>query len=322
MRIVSLDEILSVLPSIDTVAAMEEAFVAYSDGRAVVPPVGELEFENPPGDVHVKYGFLEGGEHFVVKIASGFYDNPRLGLASSNGLMMLFERRTGRPSALLLDEGHLTDVRTAAAGAVAARHLAPPTVDRIGILGTGTQARLQLQYLQDVTGCRDVVVWGRSSEGSDAFRDAMAAFGFSVAVADDPGSVARNCDLVVTTTPSRSPLLQAEDLRRGSHITAVGSDTPGKQELGVNVLAAADRVVVDSLVQCLERGEIAAAVAAGRLRDADVVELGAVVADPSKGRAGEDQTTIADLTGVAVQDMAIAEAVYSAVVGGVLGGRG
>ena len=129
--------------------------------KAVVPPVGELVLQDPPGDVHIKYGYLTDDDYYVIKIASGFYENPKLGLPSSNGLMLVFEQKTGELRSILLDEGHLTDVRTAVAGAIAARYLAPSNVSRIGILGTGIQARLQLQYLQPVTSCRDVIVCGR-----------------------------------------------------------------------------------------------------------------------------------------------------------------
>lgn len=163
-------QIRDVLPKIDLIAAMEEAFVAYSSGRAVIPPVGELNFENPTGDVHLKYGYLKGGRHYVVKIASGFYDNPKRGLASSQGLMLLFDQHTGVPVAVLMDEGRLTDLRTAAAGAVAAKHLAPPEVECIGIVGAGIQAREQLRALAAVTPCRQVMVWARREAAASTLR--------------------------------------------------------------------------------------------------------------------------------------------------------
>ena len=119
-QVIRLDAIREVLPRLDLVRLMEEGFVAYSAGRAVVPPVGELLFEDPPGDTHIKYGFIRGGDHYVIKVASGFYDNPTLGLSSSQGVVLLFSQKTGVFEAALLDEGHLTDVRTAAAGAAAA----------------------------------------------------------------------------------------------------------------------------------------------------------------------------------------------------------
>ncbi len=311
MKTITLPEIKAVLPSLDLVPAIEAGFVAYSDGRAVVPPVGELLL--PGGDVHIKYGYLRGDSGYVIKIASGFYDNPKLGLASSNGLMLLFRQQTGELLSILLDEGHLTDVRAAVAGAIAARHLAPGNVERIGIVGTGTQARLQLEYLMPWTACRQVLVWGRGEAQLERYRRDMVAQGFSIETTQDSGSILRTCNLVVTATPSTKPLLHAADLRPGTHITAMGSDTPQKQELDAAILARADVVVADSIAQCLERGEIHHAIQSGHIAARDVVELGYVIAGRASGRRSDDQITVADLTGVAVQDIAIATAVYAAL---------
>ncbi|MEM7354108.1 MAG: ornithine cyclodeaminase family protein [Acidobacteriota bacterium] len=313
MRVIDLDQIRQALESVDVLEEVAAGFVAYSHGESVVPPVGELVLEDPPGDVHIKYGYLRGGETYVIKIASGFYDNPKRGLPSSNGLMLVFDRETGQPQAILLDEGYLTDVRTAAAGALAARHLAPSSVQRIGIVGAGIQARLQLEYLAQICDCRQVLAWGRSPDAMARYRDDMAAKGFDVEIACDSAEVAAGCDLIVTTTPSTEPLLRAADVRPGTHITAMGSDTPGKQELDAALLGRADRVVADSIVQCRERGEIAHALQAGLVREKDLVELGSVIVGDAVGRTAEDQITVADLTGVAVQDIQIATAVVGAL---------
>ncbi len=313
MRVVELAEIERALEAIDLVPAIEEAFVAYSAGRAVVPPVGELLFENPPGEVHIKYGYLRDGAHFVVKVASGFYGNPALGLPSGDGLMLMFEQRTGRPVATLVDRARLTDVRTAVAGAIAARALAPPDISSVGVLGAGVQAKLQVVELNKLVPCRHVVVWGRREEAVEAYRREMAELGFTVDAADEPAEVASRCRLIVTATPSKVPLLHLEDVHAGTHITAVGSDTVGKQELEASILGRADRIVADSLSQCRERGEIAHALAEGLIGEDDVVELGNVLAGGGGGRGGDEEITVADLTGLAVQDVQAAEAVWRAV---------
>jgi len=313
MKILKLDRIREALAPIDLLPGLEAGFVAYSRGRAVVPPVGELLLEEPPGEVHIKYGYIQGGDYYVIKIASGFYENPRRGLPSGNGMMLVFHRETGEPVAALLDEGHLTDVRTAAAGAIVARYLAPRRVRRIGILGSGVQARLQLLYLKEATDCTDVIAWGRSPERLERYREEMSAKGYTVETASEPGGVAAEANLIVTTTPATAPLLAADQIRPGTHITAVGSDTPTKQELDVGVLARADLVVGDSILQCRERGEIHHALGAGSLRERDVVELGKILAAETPGRTADDQITVADLTGVAVQDIQIATAVLDAV---------
>jgi len=312
MRRIEADEIRRLLPGVDLLPRIEAAFVAYSAGRSVVPPVGELLFRDPPGDVHIKYGYLEGERYFVVKIASGFYDNPRLGLPSGDGLMLLFEQRTGEPAALLLDRGYLTDVRTAVAGAVAARHLAPPVVDRIGIVGTGVQARLQLEHLRGVTACREALVWGRSPDHADSFCTDLASSGFTVQRAADVETLATECRLIVTATPATAPLLRGAWLRPGTHVTAVGADTAAKRELDADVYRRAAVVVADSIEQCRTRGELHHALDDGAFRLERVVELGDVIAGKAGGRGGPLQITVADLTGVAVQDVAIAAAVLEA----------
>ena len=314
-RLIAADEISRALPHINVVAAMERAFVAYSEGRAVVPPVGELEFEKPPGDVHIKYGYVRGEEFYVIKVASGFYENPALGLSSSDGLMLLFRQRTGELAAILLDEGRLTDVRTAAAGAACAKHLAPREVRCIGIVGTGIQARLQLEWLKGVVTCREAVVWGRDDDRLAACAADMTALGFTIVLTRDIRRLAECCNLIVTTTPSREALLDASMIRPGTHITAVGADAPSKRELAGDVLRRADVVVADSLAQCRVRGEIARAVEDGLFDMSHAVELGAVIAGRAAGRRDDRQITVADLTGVAVQDMAIAQEIFKQVTG-------
>ncbi len=311
MKIVTLDKIKKVLPSLDLMPAIEAGFVAYSAGRSVVPPVGELLLEK--GEVHIKYGFIKEDEHYVIKIASGFYGNPQLGLPTSSGLMLMFRQATGQPVAALLDEGVLTDVRTAVAGAIAAKYLAPQQVQRIGIVGTGVQARLQLQHLQAVTECREVLVWGRGEAQLARYQAEMTAAGFQVETTQNASDILASCNLIVTTTPASEPILQVDDLREGVHITAVGSDTPHKQELDGAILGKADLVVADSIPQCLVRGEIYKATEGGHLQANGLVELGDVIAGNVNGRVDDSQITIADLTGVAVQDIQIANAIFSAL---------
>lgn len=307
--VIPLETIREIVPRLDLVELMEQGFVAYSEGRAVVPPVGELIFEDPPGETHIKYGYIRGGDYYVIKIASGFYENSKLGLPSGQGLMLLFSQKTGFLETVLLDEGHLTDVRTAAAGAVAAKHLAPSDVERIGILGGGVQARLQLQHLLPLTPCRRVLVWMRDREASERYRQDLAYSGVEIEFADEPEKIAQECNLIVTTTPSKQPLLRADLIRPGTHITAMGSDTEDKLELEPEILANADVVVSDSLPQSESRGEIFQAVKAGALNRDSVVELGAVIAGSAKGRVDDQQVTVCDLTGVAVQDLMIAQGV-------------
>ena len=310
-----LEEIRSVCDTLNLIEPIEAGFAAYSRGEVVVPPVGELCFELPPGDTHIKYGYIKGEDRFVIKIASGFYDNPKIGLPSNSGLMLVFSQKTGALQAILLDEGYLTDVRTAVAGQIAAKHLAPQNVSAIGVVGTGIQARMQATYLKDVTECRNLIVWGRSQDGLSSYQNDMEKLGFRVETTTDTEIIGERCNLIVTTTPAREPLLRAEMIRPGTHITAMGSDTSYKQELDPIILEKADIVVADSIPQCRERGEIAKALAQNKVLETDITELGSVIMNQSPGRTAAHQISVADLTGVAVQDIQIATAVCAELSG-------
>ena len=312
MKVYNLTQIKEALKGLDIVPAIEDGFVQYSNGNVVVPPVGELIFDDPPGDVHIKYGYIKNDDIYVIKIASGFFNNAALGLPSSQGMMLAYSQKTGAPVAILHDEAHLTNIRTAAAGAVVAKYLAPDNVDCIGIIGTGTQARLQLEYLSGIVDCKHVKVWGRHVDHTDAYCAEMNKQGYSGS-STDLESLTKACNFIVTTTPSTEPLIVSDWVQPGTHITAMGSDTPGKQELDTEILNRADRVVADSIAQCIERGEIAKALEAGVLVEDEVVELGHVISGKAEGRTRADQLTVADLTGVAVQDIQITKAVFNSL---------
>lgn len=307
--IIKLEEIKQIVKDIDLIDAMQEGFIQYSNGNTVVPPVGELVFTDPPGDTHIKYGYIKNQDHYVIKIASGFYNNPQLGLPSSMGLMLLFSQKTGLPKAILLDEGYLTDIRTAAAGALAAKYFAPQIWTAIGIIGTGIQAKLQLEYLQKVNLCKEVWVWGRTPENVRQFAQEIG-LQYTVHVASTASELAKNCNIIITTTPSSEALLKAKDICKGTHITAVGSDTGHKQELDSEILAMADLVIADSIPQSKSRGEIFKAVSHGTINEEKIIELGTAIQNKEMQRSDQDQITVVDLTGVAVQDIMIASAVY------------
>jgi len=310
VEIISLEEITALIKDIDLVAAMEEGFIEYSNGNTVVPPVGELLFDNPKGDAHIKYGYIKGDDFFTIKIAAGFYDNPKLGLSSSQGMMLLFSQKTGEPKAVLLDNGKLTDLRTAAAGALAAKYFAPKSVKAIGILGTGIQAKLQLEFLLQIIACDIVWVWGIDPEEAKAFKEKYMP-DLVVHIAQDPAEVARNANLIVTATPAENPLLQVNDILPGTHITAMGSDTAVKQELSGNILNKADLVISDSIPQSKSRGEVYRAVQEGAISEDKAIELGVTLQKLDLQRTNDKQITVVDLTGVAVQDIMITKAVYT-----------
>lgn len=302
------DEIRRAVTTAEAVDAVEEAFAALARGEARLPDVINLEVPEACGEVHVKGAHLKGTPYFVIKIASGFYDNPNRGLPSGSGLMLAFDAATGFPAALLLDNGYLTDLRTGAAGAVAAKYLSKPVLNKVAVIGTGIQARYQLRALATVRDIPRVAVWGRTAAHAEQAAAEMAdELDVDVRVAPSIETALRGADLIITATPSRQPLVEARWVERGAHITAVGSDGPDKQELDVGVLDRASLIVADRLSQCLQLGEIHHAVQAGVISAEDVAgELGEVIIGKVPGRTDEHQITVCDLTGVGIQDAAIA----------------
>lgn len=290
-------------------AAIRDAFRADGEGRTLVPPVINFDIPASRGEFHIKTAYIEGVPHVAVKVASGFYDNPARGLPSGSGLMAVFDAQTGMPAALLLDNGFLTDIRTAAAGAVAADVLARSRVDTVGVIGSGVQARHQIQCLRIVRDFRRVLVWSPTRQHVEAYCDELRREGYDASAASSVEEVCAAADVLISTTPAREPLVRSEWLREGMHITAVGSDSPGKQELDAACLGRADLVVVDRLAQCAAFGELRHAFDAAVMSAADVyAELGTIVAERKPGRTSDRQITIADLTGVGFQDTAIASA--------------
>ena len=290
-----------------TVDVIETAFAALARGGVVMPPILSMDLAAANGEVDVKTAYIPGFDGFAIKVSPGFFDNPKLGLASLNGLMILFSAKTGLVQAVFLDNGYLTDLRTAAAGAVAARHLAPDPVDTAGVIGTGVQARLQMQAAHLVRPFRRVLVHGRDPDKAAACAaDLAERLGVAAAVAPSVAALVAECQLVVTTTPARTPLIPADALHPRLHITAMGSDQPGKTEIAPAALAAADLYVCDRVDQCAISGELSAARAAGLMRDVTPPELGTVITGAHPGRRDAGDVTICDLTGTGAQDAAIA----------------
>jgi ornithine cyclodeaminase/alanine dehydrogenase-like protein (mu-crystallin family) len=308
VRILREDDVRAALDMASCIEACRGAFVAYSAGEAEVPGVIHLEVPEAGGEIHVKAGHLRGSPFYAVKVASGFSrpDPPAI-----DGLVMVFDARDGAPVAFLLDNGFLTDQRTGAAGAVAAAELAPSRVDTVAVIGTGAQARKQVEALRVVRpGFTEVRVWGR-----DAARAARCADDVRTLMGDgcrvDPVASVRDAvsdaQIVITCTSAREPLVRSDWLGMGVHVTALGSDGVGKQELDPAIVRRADLLVADSLEQCARLGELQHT--PDQIRRA--VELGAVIAGVSPGRATEDQLTVCDLTGVGVQDVAAANVVMA-----------
>ncbi|WP_454702820.1 ectoine utilization protein EutC [Agrobacterium burrii] len=297
------------LSSIDCV---ERAFAALATEAVAMPPILRLDIPEFRGEVDVKTAYVPGFEGFAIKVSPGFFDNPKLGLPSLNGLMILFSAKTGLVEALLLDNGYLTDVRTAAAGAVAARHLSREDASIATIFGAGMQARLQLEALMLVRPIRSARIWARHHDRAQKLAgDFAREHGIEVTAIPDPRDAIRGADIIITTTPSEKPILFADWLEPGQHLTAMGSDAEHKNEIDPGVFARTT-YVADRLTQTSILGELHHAIAAGLVMpDQQFPELGAIIAGKKQGRVGRDQITFADLTGTGVQDTAIANLAFT-----------
>jgi len=312
MRVVGEGELRALVKEEDALRAVETAFRALAEGRVVQPPPLGMELEEVRGEVHVKGAYLEGEPVFAMKVASGFYRNPERGLPTGSGLVLLFDAVTGVPLALLQDNGYLTELRTGGAGALAARLLSPHRPLAVAVLGAGSQARYQLRAMAGVREIRELRVWSpHPREVAEYQREMASALEVPVKGSESPREAVDGADLVITVTPSREPILELPWLAVGATIVAVGSDGPEKQELDVDILGRAGKVIVDSRDQCLRLGETHHAVQAGVLSpEAIHAELGEVLLGSRPGREGEE-LIVCDLTGVGAQDAAMAGRVWA-----------
>jgi ornithine cyclodeaminase len=289
------------------VDVVEQAFTALARGTVTMPPIVSMELPAQNAEVDAKMAFIQGFDIFALKLSTGFFNNPSRGLPSLGGMVTAMSAVDGSVQAVFLDNGYLTDLRTAAAGAVAARHLAPSKVATAGVIGTGLQARMQMQAVHLVRPFSHVLVWGRNTEhAAQCAADISQTLGVEATVSSSIADLLGRSQLVVTTTPAMEPLVMPEWLHPGLHITAMGADAPEKTELAPGCLAAADLYVADNAAQVALRGELREARAAGFWAEDEPAELGQIVIGQRPGRTSADQITIADLTGTGAQDTAIA----------------
>jgi len=307
------EDILNLLDFDEIIGVIENSFVDFSTGKALMPTPQDIILKEFKGETHVKSAYVKGSEYYCIKIASGFYNNPKIGLNSSQGMMILLEAKTGQPTCILLEEGHLTDVRTAAAGAVAAKYLANKGSEKVLVVGTGIQAKLQVEFLLRIMPIKKLFVWGRSEGKAEDYCNHLQIKSPALELKIIKNlNEAQNLeiDIIVTATPSRQALLAKNTIPKAVHINAIGADMPGKQELDENILSAA-KVITDSTAQCSKSGELQHALKAGVMKVNDVHgELGEVISNNKKGRDNPEEITVFDSTGLGVQDLAIARYVF------------
>lgn len=311
MQIVGKEQILEHVDLPAILKDIENGFKAFAAGNAQVAPVTHLGFEEANGECHIKCAHVKGDEVFTVKLATGFYENPQKGMSSSNGFMAVISATHGTPLAILQDEGVLTDLRTALAGVLATCVGAKTDAKVIGIIGSGIQAHLQAKLICQLLGYKSVVLWGRNDDKASALVEMLKSDLPDVEIkqVETPKAVCDKADVVVTTTPSKSPIIEVDWVKPGTHIVAVGADSPGKQEIDAELFGKASQIFVDSPSQCIEHGETTNAIRAGVIKPEDLTPLGEALTRGAKARTEQD-ITIADLTGVAIQDTAIAKSVW------------
>jgi ornithine cyclodeaminase len=285
MRVLDLEEIRARINDGAVILRMRDALMAQARGECSTPMPMHLDTANG-GEVHMKSSYRRGGKYFALKMASTF-------AGKGNGMMLLCSAETGEPVVYLAEEGHLTDVRTAAVAAMVARELGRRDAS-IGILGTGIQARLTARFHRRVLPLENIFIWGR-----DRVKAEMCAEEIGATVVKSPADLAAATRLIVTCTASRTPLLLARDIQPGTHISAVGADSVGKQELDPEILRSADLLLVDSRAQCERLGELQHAT------ELQAREIGEFCERPQPV-----VSSVADFTGLGVEDLFIAEMVF------------
>ena len=291
----------------ELIPIIEEAFKSIALGKTVMPPILRLDIEKYHGESDVKAAYIDGLDSYAIKVASGFFNNPKLGIPSSNGLMILLDSQTGVIKTVLLDKGYLTDVRTAIAGAISAKYLSNSDSSIAGVIGAGIQARLQLESLLLVRKINKAYIWARETEKANKFCEELKHLNINLEVCKLIEDVVKKSDIVITTTPSKTPLIKNDWLKKGLHITAMGSDAEMKNELEPLIVKSCDYYIPDSLSQTKILGELHHAINKNIVPvDKNYNELGNVILNPNLGRKNKEDITVCDLTGTGVQDTAIA----------------
>jgi alanine dehydrogenase len=307
-------DVADLLPMDACIEAVEHAFRLHGEGRA--DPPGILGVHARDGGFHIKAGILDlGRRYFAAKTNANFPGNPeRFGLPTIQGVLLLADAERGTPLALM-DSAEITALRTGAATAVAARHLARPDAAVVTVCGCGLQGRVQLRALAAVLRLTRAYAIDRDPARAAGFaREMSQALGFEVLAADDLDVAARASDICVTCTPSQKHILRHASVTPGTFVAAVGADNESKQEIEPALMASC-AIVVDVLEQAATIGDLHHAITAGVVTARDVrAELGQVVAGLRPGRLTDDEIVVFDSTGMALQDVAAAAAVYERAV--------
>lgn len=297
----------------DVFKAVENAFREAGNGRVQMPAKIYLHLGRYAGDFRAMPAYIEKLNRCALKWVNVHPGNKKFNLPTVMAVIILSNPENGFPLCIM-EGAHATSLRTAAAGAVAAKYLARKNSRIIGMVGCGTQARAQLEALKELFAVSEVKVWGKDSASLRSFLRDTRKFSLKSRGVESLRECVIGSDIVVTTTPSRKPLVKLGWLKNGAHINAIGADAKGKQELDPAILLKA-KIVVDSWQQSSHSGEINVPVSRGILSRKDIyAEIGEIAAGKKKGRSNQDEITVFDSTGLAIQDVAIADLIFRTAV--------
>ncbi|HIH86615.1 MAG TPA: alanine dehydrogenase [Methanosarcinales archaeon] len=288
---------------------VENAFLEHGLGKVQMPPKVYLDFKAHNGDLRTMPGYLENMDIAGVKLVNVHPDNPKIGLPTVMALMVLNSTKTGAPLAVM-DGTSLTDLRTGAAGGVAAKYLSREDSRVVGLIGLGRQARTQLRAIMEVRDIKMVKIFDMSKESTVAFKVEMEKE-MGVEIESEPNArEVCDCDILVTTTPVKSPVVKAGWIREGTHINAIGADAAGKEELDPMILKNAN-VIVDAIQQASHSGEVNVPISNGIFSVSEIyAELGQIVSGIKQGRENYSDITVFDSTGLSIQDVVTADLAY------------
>lgn len=310
MKIINRSELTDLIKFEDIFTKTKRAYQLFSQGKTITPPFTVFTIPESKGSVHFKCGYVPGEQYFAMKYSGAFYGNEQLGISNFLGLFTVFNAKTGEVEAIIDDKGHLTDYRTGVAGAIATSTLSNPNSRAVAMIGTGVQARMQLfSLLQVMPNIQTLQVWGRSSKGMAKYIEEVKSEypNLNVVACENAQEAVTDADIIYTVTYSEKPIIKADWIKKGAHITAVGACEPSMQELDPKILAMADIVCTDSKEACAKNGELHHALDMGYVDENRVFELGEAIT--SKIKRESTDITVCDLVGIGFQDAVIASCV-------------
>jgi len=305
---VEVDNLLSLK---ETIEAVKNAYMAYNSNQVVQPSIVSLDVHKYNGEIDIKSGYIKTDDVIGIKVAGGYWDNPKnFGIPSGVALICLLDAKNGVPICIM-DGTLITSYRTAASGAIAAKLLARQCSKTVAIIGSGVQAKLQVQALSVFFNIETVHVWSR--KGAKEYIEYMSKKMPRVCFVekDTVQDAVKNADIVITATASKHPLIMKEWIKKGTHINAIGCDAIGKQELDSNLFLGA-KIVNDCIEECIKRGDTQHPIKQKIITKNDIyAEIGEILLGVKEGRINEDEITIFDSTGISALDITTSLYVYN-----------